>query len=179
MTIQLIEDRRRILVEQWCDDRVQICRWINEGGALMPHDETDGFVFTAATSACSAGPHRPEDERDMMRFDVRSHRPNRTDPLRAFATERLRAALHRFRHRVDRVTLFVTDVNGPRGGTDKRVRLIIGLRPSGSVIITAINANAFVAVARAARRAGHSVKRELRRRRTSRLLSRHTEVHAR
>ena len=48
---------------------------------------------------------------------------------------RLDFALGRFGGRISQVTVGLEDLNGPRGGADKRCRLAVRLVPSGKVTI--------------------------------------------
>lgn len=161
---------------QWDNDQRQIDRWVNEGGALCLEEEDhrskrNGRMasvrdfesrFTAA--------RQPAAGENLIRLEIHGDdRSGSADSFRAFAERRVNAALRRFRGRVNQVMLTLTDVNGVRGGNDKRVRMIVRLHPRGRVINTTTDANAFVAVARAADRTGHSVRRKFRRRRTSRI----------
>lgn len=101
-----------------------------------------------------------------MEVHVYGHRIEVTEKQRAKIESRVLAALRRFGHRVKRVTAYLSDENGTRGGVDKRVRLIARLRPSGQVMVREIDASLDRTVYRAARRLAHAVKRELRRRHT-------------
>jgi len=175
MNNHVFEDRQRMYAPECEDLRRQIDRWINEGGAALVEDENDsagedgnmlsgrGSRSQVAVASASATSDEP------VVLEIRSYRLNPVRSFPWFARERVNAALRRFHGRIRHVTLYVTDVNGLRGGIDKRVRLIVRLRPRGTVIVTATDVNVFVAMAQAASRAGHSVKRKLRRRRTSRV----------
>jgi ribosome-associated translation inhibitor RaiA len=102
-----------------------------------------------------------------VQLEIRGQRVNDSDRAIAFLKMRLKAAFRRIRQNVSRMTVYLRDVNGPRGGTDKRVRVIVRLRPTGQIIIEEMDADLYAAIGRAARRTSHAVKRELRRRRTS------------
>lgn len=58
--------------------------------------------------------------------------------LRELARLRLRAALQRLASRVPRVTVQLSDVNGPRGGVDKRCQLTLQTAGAGTVIVTSV-----------------------------------------
>ena len=88
--------------------------------------------------------------------------------LREYAEASLRWTFRRFAHRVRGVRVYLCDVNGPRGGTDKGVRLIVELIPSGEVLVRQTGASGFAAVAVAVSRARHAVRKEHRRRWTRR-----------
>lgn len=99
-----------------------------------------------------------------MRIEIHADGQFLSTELRAHTERSLRRALGRFVRRVRKVRVYLWDVNGPRGGTDKGVRLIVELAPSGEVLVKAIDASGFVAVAGAVARARHAVREELRRR---------------
>ena len=101
-----------------------------------------------------------------MEVHTYGHRFEVTDEQRALIEARLLAALRRFGHRVVRVTAYLSDENGTRGGVDKCIRVIARLKPSGQVMIREIDADLERLIYRAARRLAHAVKRELRRRHT-------------
>jgi putative sigma-54 modulation protein len=48
-----------------------------------------------------------------------------TDSMRAAMQRKLDFALDRFGDRLERVEVTIEDLNGPRGGVDKRVRLLL------------------------------------------------------
>src|SRR5690606_21591955 len=100
-----------------------------------------------------------------MRLDVYGLNYELNDDLNDHIERCLTAALGRLKERIDRVTIRVVDVNGPRGGIDKRCRIIVSLNPRGKVIVTGADRDPFVLVTRAARRTGQIVRRVLGRRR--------------
>jgi putative sigma-54 modulation protein len=87
-----------------------------------------------------------------------------TEEVHDFITRRLHFALGRFAPQVERVTAQVADVNGPRGGTDKRCRMEVKLRGLGSVSSEAHADDVEEAAALAAERLGRGVARALERR---------------
>ena len=104
-----------------------------------------------------------------MRLDIRTRNLDLTlderTQLLAHAERRLRFGLSRFADRLARVTARLEDVNGPRGGVDKRVTVTVLLHPRGEVRVEETDAALEVAVDRAADRAGAAVARELARQR--------------
>ena len=91
-----------------------------------------------------------------------------SEGLRNSVTRRLEFALGRFTPEVERVTTRVGDVNGPRGGVDKRCRMVVKLRGLQSVF-SEVRANEVeTAVALAAERLAQGVARALERRRHTR-----------
>lgn len=103
-----------------------------------------------------------------MAFDVRGVKYELGDELRDYIERRLAFALGRIGDRVDSVMVRLSDVNGPRGGVDKRCLIAVALRPRGVVRIEDSGHDPFALVARAARRVGQTVHRALGRQRRTR-----------
>ena len=85
--------------------------------------------------------------------------------LRDHIERRLTYALSRFGSRVNRVTVYLSDRNGPKGGIDKSCRIVVRLRGLGESVSVVDDTDWTVAVDRAATRAGHNVSRELEKKR--------------
>jgi hypothetical protein len=100
-----------------------------------------------------------------MRIEFHADTQILTKGLREYAEASLRRAFGRFARRVSRVRVYLWDANGPRGGVDKGVRLIVDLEPAGEVLVREADADAFVAVAAAVPRARRAVRKALQRRR--------------
>jgi putative sigma-54 modulation protein len=96
-----------------------------------------------------------------MEIQVRALRIEVTNALRAHGERCLRFALGRFGDRIDRVTVWLADLNGPRGGIDKGCRIGVRLRPMGSVLVLEAADDPYAALGRAAGRAGRAVARRL------------------
>jgi ribosomal subunit interface protein len=93
-----------------------------------------------------------------MKIRIRST-SSLTDGLRGHIGRRLRSALERFRGHVDDVQVRLSDVNGPRGGVDKRCRLVLSVARGGVVVAEGRATNFYQAVDLAANRAARSVRR--------------------
>jgi ribosome-associated translation inhibitor RaiA len=109
-----------------------------------------------------------------VRIEVRGRAGLLSDPLRAHAERRLRFAVGRFASRVEKLTVRVDDVNGPRGGVDKECVIVASLVPSGGVKVEERDLDLYQAVDRATDRLGRSVAREVQRRRELRFALRRT-----
>ena len=88
-----------------------------------------------------------------------------TTPLRDYVERRLHFALGWADDRLRQVSVRLSDENGPRGGKDKRCRLQITFSGAPSVVIDDTEVDLYVAIDRAADRAGRSVARRLERQR--------------
>ena len=103
-----------------------------------------------------------------MRLVIRPRKLDLHESLRESLEMRLRFALSRFSPRIRDVAVTLEDTNGPRGGVDKRCRVVVRLAPRGTVAIDETEADFETAIAHAAERAGRAVGRELERRHTAR-----------
>lgn len=74
---------------------------------------------------------------------------------------RLGFALARHGDHIGRVTAHLVDLNGPRGGADKRCRLVVEVLGHGRVVVEDTDASLAAAIDRAADRAGQAVRRRL------------------
>ncbi len=96
-----------------------------------------------------------------MNVQLRGQGTELSMALRAHAERCLTFALRRFARHIDRVTVWLEDVNGPRGGVDKRCRVAVRLRPNGAAFVAKNASDAYVAISRAAGRAGAAVARKI------------------
>jgi ribosome hibernation promoting factor len=104
-------------------------------------------------------PTRPQED-DAMHLDIRGRNLRLTPALLDHVDRRLRFALGRFTARLSRVAVRVGDVNGPRGGVDKRCWIHLEL--GGKVLtIEEVDADLYVAIDRASERAGRATERAL------------------
>lgn len=84
--------------------------------------------------------------------------------LLEYLERRLRFALGRFAPRIRRVTMRIADLNGPKGGVDKRCTVHIALHPAHEVFVAHADRDVRVAADLAAERAAGAVRREIARR---------------
>ena len=69
-----------------------------------------------------------------MQFEIRGKDMSISQALRDHIERRLRFALDRFARRIRRVHVTLGDLNGPRGGIDKRCKLAISLDRSSTIV---------------------------------------------
>jgi len=100
-----------------------------------------------------------------MKLELRSKGVPMTEGLRAFIERKLRFAMGRFAHRIQRVRVRLTDVNGPRGGEDIECHIRAHLGAAGSFSIHELERDTFAAVSRASERAHQQLARQLERKR--------------
>jgi putative sigma-54 modulation protein len=98
-----------------------------------------------------------------MQFEIHGKDIPITERLRGHIERRLCFALERFARRISRVRVSVSDLNGPRGGIDKRCRVAIVLMPSTTIIVEDCDSNIYSAIDRVADKAGGCIGRRLNR----------------
>jgi ribosomal subunit interface protein len=103
-----------------------------------------------------------------MRIDVRGRGCEVSLALGAYAERRALFAMGRFSPRIERVSVTLSDANGPRGGVDKECQIVARLRPSGGLRVEEQDVDVYVAIDRATERLARAVAREIARRRESR-----------
>ncbi len=102
-----------------------------------------------------------------MQLEIHARNVRVTEKLRTHIERKLNFALGRFEPRIDRLSVHVEDVNGPRGGMDKKCRLLASVRPSYRVVVEETNEDIYAGVARAAERMGQAIRKRIERRRTT------------
>lgn len=100
-----------------------------------------------------------------MQMDIQSQGFVLTDGINDYVTRRLAFGLGRADAAISRVNVRLSDINGPRGGADKRCLIEVRLKGAPTVVIEDIEADLYVAIDRAAARAGRSLGRRLSRQR--------------
>jgi ribosome-associated translation inhibitor RaiA len=103
-----------------------------------------------------------------MDVSIRSRHLDLSEPLKEYALRRLRFSVGAFAAHISGVDVRVEDVNGPRGGIDKKCVVAVLLRPFGHAFARSIDSDAYSAIDRAATRIRSVLVRTLTRRRASR-----------
>lgn len=98
-----------------------------------------------------------------MRLDIRIQKVDLPREVERYIARRLHFCLGRFEIRIRSITVRISDINGPRGGADKRCRMAVRLIPSGVIVIEEVHADLFAAIDRSAERAGQALARKLHR----------------
>ena len=103
-----------------------------------------------------------------MKFDLRSEGVLLSGGLRAFIEKKLAGSLGRLAHRVRRVRVRLTDVNGPRNGIDIRCHVQASVAGGRVVTIEELRSDPFTAVARASDRVRRGILRHVERHKAQR-----------
>lgn len=100
-----------------------------------------------------------------MQIEIQARDFSMTRPLREHVERRLGYALGTCYRHVGRILVRLSDINGPRGGDDKRCHIEVTLPGQAAVVVEDTEADLYVAINRAASRASRTVLRRLGRRR--------------
>ncbi len=110
-----------------------------------------------------------------MKIDIQARHFSLTDALRNHVERRLRFALSCCDEYIQKVIIRLSDINGPRGGSDKHCHLQVVLTGLPDIIIEDTEADLYIAINRATERAGHTLVRKVERQHT-RLKHRRVQV---
>ncbi|HZP03047.1 MAG TPA: HPF/RaiA family ribosome-associated protein [Terriglobia bacterium] len=99
-----------------------------------------------------------------MQAEIRTQNVRLSEALRDYIDRRLGLVLGRFAPRLRRLTVRLTDLNGPRGGVDKSCRLSASLIPQGKVLVSTTDVSLHAALDRAVERLDRALVRALKRR---------------
>ena len=98
-----------------------------------------------------------------MRITIQSHGFILTEALRTYVEQRVRAALGWSSSRLRKLVVSLSDINGPRGGIDKRCKIQVQLSGGKEVVIEDTEADMYSAIDRATERADRAVVRRVER----------------
>lgn len=100
-----------------------------------------------------------------MPIEIQARGFTLTQALRGYIERRLRFALSARYDRINRVRVRLSDINGPRGGCDKRCSIQIMLPGQAPVLIEDTETSLYAAIDRAADRTRRTLTRRLSRQR--------------
>jgi len=103
-----------------------------------------------------------------MKIEVRFRGMATSDALRDQVGRRLHFQLSRFNGEISAVIVRISDINGPKGGPDKRCQVTVRGPAFGSVTIEDLSADPYSAVDMALERAARAVRRQIERTRVIR-----------
>jgi putative sigma-54 modulation protein len=99
----------------------------------------------------------------MMQLDIQTNGFSLTDGLRNYTKWRMQFVVDRNDAQVMRARVRLADVNGPRGGIDKRCQIELALAGQNSIVIEDIETDLYVAIDRASDRCARTLNRRLER----------------
>ncbi len=100
-----------------------------------------------------------------MKIEMQARNFQITKPLRNHIKKRLGFALNAGTEQIQRVLVRLSDINGPRGGADKRCKIHLVIPRVPDIVVEDTEANLYAAIDRAANRAGRALRRRVTRHR--------------
>ena len=97
-----------------------------------------------------------------MQVDIQARDFTLTEALRTYIDRRIEFALSNRNNIIHQVKIMLSDINGPRGGSDKRCHIQLVLPKLSNVVIEDTESDLYIAIDRA----GRTVARRLARKRT-------------
>jgi putative sigma-54 modulation protein len=101
-----------------------------------------------------------------MKIDIYSQKFSMTKALSKYAKRRLDFSLASKSEHINKVTMRLSDINGPRGGTDKCCRIQVQLTGLPDVVVEDTELDMYTSIDRACDRVSRTVIRKLERRQT-------------
>ena len=96
-----------------------------------------------------------------MQIDIQSRGFSLTDSLLSYAQRRLLFALSYCSGHINRIVIRLSDVNGPRGGADKRCHIQVALVGIPDVVVEDTEVDMYAAIDRAIDRTRRTVVRKV------------------
>ncbi len=96
-----------------------------------------------------------------MQLDIQTNGFSLTDGIRDYATRRMQFALDRNDKHITHARISLADINGPRGGVDKKCQINLALAGHSSIVIEDTEADLYVAIDRASDRCERTLTRRL------------------
>ncbi len=96
-----------------------------------------------------------------MNIEIQTRHFMLTEGIHDHVQRRLRFALSNRFQQIKRVIVRLSDINGPKGGNDKRCHIHITLPRQADVVIEDVQSDLYRAVDRAADRASRTISRRL------------------
>ncbi|HOB76578.1 MAG TPA: ribosome-associated translation inhibitor RaiA [Phycisphaerae bacterium] len=96
-----------------------------------------------------------------MVLRIHGHHLEVSEALDAHITERFKSALDQLDHMVQEITVRLEDVNGPKGGVDKRCHATVYLRAGGTVVVDEVNSDMYAAASLVADRLKNVIGRKV------------------
>ncbi|WP_442509483.1 HPF/RaiA family ribosome-associated protein [Novipirellula sp. SH528] len=104
-----------------------------------------------------------------MKLVISSNRVAVGNKLRNYIETRLQQSFQRLDRWVQKVTVCLDDINGPRGGICKQCRLVVTLNGAETVVVTETGASVGASVSKAIRRAGFAMTKRVKSRQDRRV----------
>ncbi len=96
-----------------------------------------------------------------MKIDIQARDFSLTDSMLSYVKDRINYLFGSRFNQIQKITVRLNDVNGPRGGMDKRCQVKVTLPRLNQIVIDDVQADLYVAIFRAMDRASRTVNRRI------------------
>ncbi len=96
-----------------------------------------------------------------MKVQVKARHFSLTKELKQYVKKRLKFALGTRYEQVKRVEVMLSDINGPKGGEDKRCQILLKIKGQTDVVVDDVQSHLYSAIDRAASRASRTVSKRV------------------
>ena len=96
-----------------------------------------------------------------MQIDIQCRGFDLTESLRDYTSKRLAYSLSHGESHIKRISVRLSDINGPKGGEDKRCHVELRLLGLPEIVIEETQSDLYAAISRAAERAGRTLTRRV------------------
>jgi putative sigma-54 modulation protein len=103
-----------------------------------------------------------------VKFSLQAPVTMRTQEFQSVAPRTIASALGRFRERIRSISVWIEDVNGPRGGIDVWCRIEVQFVRRGRVSVSSMGRDQYTALSKAAMRARERIDRQIKKTRAAR-----------
>lgn len=101
-----------------------------------------------------------------MQINIHTKKFSLTDALKNYAKRRLNFSFSNKNQHIKKIIMRLSDINGPRGGTDKRCHLQVQLNGMPDIVVEDIQMDMYTSIDRACDRASRAVIRKIKRQQT-------------
>jgi putative sigma-54 modulation protein len=98
-----------------------------------------------------------------MQLDIQTTGFSLTESLKCYTTKHMHFALKRNDALIVRARVWLADINGPRGGVDKRCQIELKLAGQNNIVIEDVETDLYVAIDRASGRCMRTLARRIER----------------
>ena len=98
-----------------------------------------------------------------MNIEIQSRNVKLTSELRQLLNKRVEFAFSRFKDRIQKVKIQLSDINGPKGGIDKECQFHLTLPDQPDVVVKGTSDKLESAISRTATRSAKTLARKLKR----------------
>jgi putative sigma-54 modulation protein len=98
-----------------------------------------------------------------MQLDIQTTGFSLTDSIKIYTTRHMQFALNRNDALIMRARVWLADINGPRGGIDKRCQIELKLAGQNNIVIEDVETDLYVAIDRACARCMRTLTRRVER----------------